>query len=93
MFALFKVTGNSMSPSFNDGDFVLGLTKFISPKIGQVVVVQHSLYGRIIKRISCVQKDGILLAGDNPDEGVSTEAMGRIEQDKITARVIWRIKS
>lgn len=82
-----------MSPSFNDGDFVLGLKKWLKPAPGQVLLIDHPRYGRIIKRVIDCNESGLRLAGDNAKEGVSSEEIGLINQDQIIAKVIWRSKA
>ena len=82
-----------MLPSFTHGDFVLCFSWFNSQfKIGDVVIVRHPTLNTIIKRIADTRSNGdILLAGDNPQESSSSEAMGWQPQSHIAGKVIWHI--
>lgn len=92
MLTLYKVTGNSMSPSFNDGDYVCALKKIKKLKVQQVVLVNHHAYGLIIKRIKKINIHGQLtLSGDNPHQGVSSEDIGTIEPAQVRAKVLFKI--
>ncbi|MGB0211117.1 S26 family signal peptidase [Algiphilus sp.] len=90
---LFRVTGNSMFPAYPGGDYVLAwrhpLQRFAA---GDVVVVDHPSYGRIIKRIAAVDADRRLrLTGDNIAESTASQLLGDVGSDRIVGRVICRI--
>lgn len=92
---LFKVSGDSMSPSLMAGNFLLAIAQR-RPRlnVGSVVVVEHPRYGRIIKRVSAIDDHGQLwLCGDNQQRSTSTSALGAITTDQVLARVICRLGS
>ena len=64
MSQIFRVKGNSMNPSYNDGDFVL-TEQFPNYCIDDVVVLKLPKLGYVIKRIINIEKSGIILKGDN----------------------------
>ena len=64
MSQMFRVKGNSMSPSYNDGDFVL-TERLPNYCIDDVVVLKLPKLGYVIKRIINIKKSGIILKGDN----------------------------
>lgn len=84
-----------MLPSFSNNDYVLFFAPFFyTPRINQVVLVEHPRLGTIIKRIASHHPyHGYLLAGDNPQKSTSTEAMGWIDASNIYGRAIWHIKA
>ena len=86
-----KIAGDSMSPAFRNEDFILALSlpwrRFHK---GQVVLVKHSTYQLIVKRIACVKHDKILLKGDNLCS-LSSAAMGWIKQGDIVGHVIFHL--
>ena len=94
MIKLHKITGHSMAPAFNDGDFVVTARRWLSQYQQQdVVVVNHETYGVIIKRIQSVLTDGrVRLQGDNR-QSTSTSQLGNIERKQIIGRVCWHIKA
>ncbi|MCV6590177.1 MAG: nickel-type superoxide dismutase maturation protease [Marinobacterium sp.] len=90
---IHRVAGLSMAPSFLHNDYVLSFRwHFTRYQKGDVVVVQHPVYGRIIKRI--VQLDGqgqALLAGDNPAASTSSEKLGWLPLSSLLGCVWWRV--
>ena len=60
----FQVEGNSMVPTFLNGETVIvEKTKNIS--VGDVVVADDDQYGRVIKRVGDIQGDSVYLISDN----------------------------
>ena len=92
MFSLFKVQGTSMLPTLASGDFVIASQLFFSLRPGDLVVVHHPSYRRIVKRISRVSKDKQLwLVGDHASS-VLPEEMGWIDAKKVHAKVLLTVK-
>nr|WP_276606062.1 S24/S26 family peptidase [Neptunomonas sp. XY-337] len=91
--SIHRVRGDSMSPSLCDGDFIVSFKgRLRRYKVDDIVVVQHSLYGVIVKRIKEVYPtDSFALIGDNPTS-TSTEQMGTIEKNAIIGRVVLHIR-
>lgn len=94
MFRFIKVTGRSLSPFFLPGDYVLiSSLKLLTGKIkkGDMIVFQHPEYGRMIKRVTSVDKQsGFSVAGTHPDS-LASSVIGRIPPDWVTGKVIWHI--
>ncbi|MCO7233723.1 MULTISPECIES: S26 family signal peptidase [unclassified Cobetia] len=86
---LYRVNGLSMSPGLAPGDYVVTLKRWKSRYlIGDIVVAQHPHFGRIIKRICKIQRDGMLwLEGTHPDS-TSSEMMGMLSCRLVKGRVI-----
>lgn len=81
-----------MSPTLNHGDFILAC-RFFSLKVNDVIVVDHPIYNRIIKRIDQINpQQKIWLKGDNSTESVSSEQMGWIDPSAVKGKVIYCIK-
>ncbi|PIE43619.1 MAG: peptidase S24 [Gammaproteobacteria bacterium] len=93
MLTLKRIEGDSMSPSLQNGDYILACLWprwLLKPK--QIIVLKHPIYGDIIKRIDTIDEQGQLtLIGDN-HRSVSREAMGKISKQIKTWKVIKRIK-
>lgn len=90
---LFRVNGDSMAPTLAHGDFVIGWrpSRRRPVQVGDVVVVQHPYYGRMIKRVSACRGDGTLsLKGDNAATVASID-MGAIRRDQVLSRARLRI--
>lgn len=87
---VFKVRGNSLSPTYQDGDYVLCVA-WGSPAIGQAVVFKQPGYGQLIKRIERIEADGTLtVLGDHADS-VDSRTFGSIDPASVRGRVVWHI--
>lgn len=87
MFKLRKVTGNSMLPALDQGDFVIIIK--CRPQIGDIVVAKHSKYGEIIKRVSKINSTGYELSGDN-NKSINSKKIGFISPKNILGKVLLR---
>ena len=63
---LFHVSGTSMIPTFQDGEYVIA-EKTDNFSVGDCVVANHSQYGLIIKRVSKIEGDQVYLTSDNKE--------------------------
>ena len=96
MLKLLKVAGNSLSPTFQDGDFVL-VSKipylFDSIREGDIVGFRHDAYGTMIKQVQSVSpnKDEILVIGTQ-ENSVDSRRFGAISSRDLLGKVIWHRK-
>ena len=51
-FFIYKVEGNSMSPSIENNSFIL-MKSFKEKKINKFFVFKHQIYGKLIKNRIC----------------------------------------
>lgn len=94
MLALIKVTGNSMLPVYNEGDFVV-ITKiplFLHClQKGDVIVFTRNPYGILIKQIEqIISPDEIYVTGTHGDR-LDSHRIGPINKGSIIGRVILHI--
>ena len=88
-----RVNGDSMWPTFVDGDIVR-FQKILPDNFhkGQIVLVEHPFRNDffLIKRISSVNGDKIFLVGDNPDPNASEDShnFGLVKSSKVLAMMI-----
>ena len=87
--ALISVLGDSMSPSYNDGDLILVDTSSNRPKTDAVYVIQHDscLW---VKRLHFHFDGSVAVISDNPrypEQTITGEALERL---RIVGRVMWR---
>lgn len=92
MFNILKIRGDSMSPDFQEGDFVIILTaRFILNrlKVGDDIIFTHKLYGTLIKRISSFDPNsaGVYVEGTSEDS-LDSRRLGTIQREKIKGKVI-----
>lgn len=95
MFKVIKVTGESLSPLFNDGDYVVITTAaFFLKKInrGDIVVFKHEDIGIMIKAVESVNPgaDTVYVRGTHPTS-VDSQQLGPIRKDALIGKVIWHI--
>jgi nickel-type superoxide dismutase maturation protease len=92
---MLKVTGESLSPFFEQGDYVLvAKIPFILRRIkpGDVIVFRHPAYGVMIKRLERFSEDGeeLFVLGSHPESNDSRN-FGLIPRRWVEGQVIWRI--
>ena len=92
MIRIIKVTGDSMSPDFHEGDFVISTTlPFILKRIdvGDAIIFEHKLYGTLIKRIASFDPETAeaYVEGTNPDS-LDSRRLGTIRRENIRGKVI-----
>ena len=68
LLARFRVAGQSMEPTFHQGDYVLASAVpywFRKPRVGDVVVVRYRTM-LMVKRIARIERGHFFVRGDNP---------------------------
>lgn len=96
MCKLIKVSGDSLSPRYREGDFVL-ITKipllFNRLEQGNTVVFKHPMYGTMIKKVNHIDKDGdqIYVIGTH-DLSVDSREFGPISTKDLIGKVIWHVR-
>ncbi len=91
MFRIFRIRGDSMVPTLNAGDYVLAATWLRRPRVRQLVVVDHPVFGIVVKRLARKDTDGYWLASENSC-GVSSSEMGAVAGNHIIGRVLFTIR-
>jgi len=92
-----RVTGDSMTPTLNDGDVVfvdMRAYRTGLPEPGDVVVALHPYQRdlRLIKRVGHITDDGrLFLVSDNPGAGTDSRAFGAIAGEGVLGRVVSRV--
>ena len=97
MIRIMKVTGESLSPFFQQGDFVIVLDRRCllgKVKAGDVVVFRHPIYGKLIKRIKDITptEGELFVVGTHP-ESTDSRTFGLIPRRWLIGKVIFRIAS
>ena len=86
---LYRVSGDSMLPTYTSGDLLLG-NRWGRPHIGSVVVAQ---FGQpLIKRVIRTEPDGRLwLQGDNTEASTDSRQFGAIDPGLVEATIIAKL--
>jgi len=95
MFRPIKVTENSLSPEYREGDYVVITTiPFFLRRIraGDVIVFRHPSYGIMIKRVERVlgAGDQFFVVGEHP-YSVDSRQFGPVSKEALLGKVIWHI--
>jgi nickel-type superoxide dismutase maturation protease len=95
MLRIIKVKGDSLSPEYKEGDYVVITTVpffFNSLQQGDTIVFQHPVYGTMVKHVERVDPDNgeIFVVGSHP-QSVDSRQFGTIPQKWITGKVLWQI--
>jgi nickel-type superoxide dismutase maturation protease len=95
MFRLLRVAGDSLTPEFQHGDFVL-VSKipflFSPPTTGNVVAFRQPGYGLLIKRIQAIKPDGGVMVSGNHLESVDSRVFGAVRPSDLLGKVIWHFR-
>jgi len=97
MLRVVRVGGPSMSPTLEDGDFVVALGGLLAGRYrtGDIVLVAHAALGLIIKRIARLDETdaadaSVELEGDGP-LSCSRQSLGRVPRRAILGRAVLRV--
>jgi phage repressor protein C with HTH and peptisase S24 domain len=95
MLKLLKVTGDSLRPEYQDGDFVV-ISKipflFVPPSPGDIIAFRQPGYGLLIKRVQQITADGgVNVIGYHP-ESIDSRVFGPVRKEYILGKVIWHIR-
>jgi signal peptidase I len=95
MFRLLRVSGNSLLPVYQDGDFVLvsKIPYLFGPiSQGDVIAFRQATYGTMIKKVQRVMPDkGELVVTGTQENSVDSRRFGPIAQRDVLGKVIWHI--
>ncbi len=96
MLKLLKVSENSLSPAYQEGDYVVVSTVpllFGAPRRGDIIVFRHELYGTMIKMVEAVAPGGgeFTVVGTRADS-VDSRRFGPVSRQDVVGKVIWHIK-
>ena len=94
MLYLRRISGNSMLPTLHNGDYIVAIRRFYKAyKCNEIIIVEHSQFGEIIKRIEHIDANNqYWLSGDGCDS-LSSQAMGAIPKQKILGALLLHIPS
>lgn len=96
MFKLIKVTGESLSPDYLEGDYVLitWLPFFLDNiRVGDTIVFRHPEYGTLIKRVAEISSDrsAYFVIGSHQNS-LDSRHFGPLSRGQLYGKVIWHIK-
>lgn len=93
-YRLMRVQGSSMAPTLNDGDLVIVDQRLSRiPPAGAIVAARPAgLDGKaVVKRVSTVSADQLILLGDNPSESLDSRRLGPVRQEELLGSISCRL--
>lgn len=96
MLKILKVAGESLSPDYEEGDYVVIATfpfLFVYLRPGDVVVFTHPAYGLMIKRVEHVENTAgdLWVTGTHP-LSIDSRQFGAVKRRDVIGRVLWHIR-
>ena len=106
-FKAVEVRGDSMSPNFNDGDWLLfrllpaksKSDKLVGKLVGKVVLIQrHSEIGKDflqVKRVTQINESNetkIWVEGDNKSASTDSRSWGALDSSEVIGKLIFRYR-
>ena len=91
MLRAFKVSGSSMEPTLKTDDIVIVLKKK-NISVNDIVVVEDSEYGFLIKRLEKFEKNGIKLSSDNKNS-LSPATKNIYDISNIVGKYVFKINA
>jgi len=85
-----EVRGRSMAPTLDPGDRMLVLR--LGPRTGDIVLARDPRDPRreLIKRVTLIDRFGVLLRGDNPASSTDARAFGAVAREAVVWRAVLR---
>ncbi len=94
MIRILRVRGHSLSPEFEDGDFVLSLKFpiFFPIRAGDTIVFRKPPYGLLIKQVERVDRQArrYWVKGTHP-HSLDSRTIGVVSAPEILGKVILKI--
>jgi phage repressor protein C with HTH and peptisase S24 domain len=96
MVKFIKISGNSLAPEYQEGDFVLiaKMPPFLySVREGDLFVFRHPLFGTMVKKVHRVSADAnqICVIGTH-ENSIDSRQFGPVRKDELIGKVIWHIR-
>ena len=97
MISITKISGDSMSPEYCDGDYVFSLNSSLIPtsllSSKRDYIIEHDRIGAMIKRFAGrdpLEKERFLFKGLN-EKSISQKEIGSLPRKAIKSLVIYKV--
>lgn len=81
----YRVSGDSMEPSFHNGQWLI-VNRISQPKVGDVVVFRFG-NTELLKRIIKPVDDGWWVEGDNKDHSTDSRSFGPVPKQAVIGKL------
>ena len=89
-FFIYKVEGDSMSPSIENNSFIL-MKSFKEKKINKFFVFKHQIYGKLIKKLVKIDVSNHFWFEGEHESSISQKKIGPINECDIEGQIIVSI--
>ncbi|CAA6799009.1 MAG: Unknown protein [uncultured Sulfurovum sp.] len=91
MIRLFKVSGHSLFPLFQDGEriFCVKIFNFTKFKTSNIVVFEKEPHGLMIKQIKAIDEKGYFVQGTDAFS-IDSRDFGPIKRESIKYKVLFK---
>lgn len=94
MLAIHRISGESMSPHIQSGDYVVLLTgaRFRLPAPAMLVVFDHPLYGSLLKQVVYINQTQRVFSAQGLNAlSVNHQYLSHLPFSCIKGQVVWKI--
>ena len=89
-FFIYKIEGDSMSPSLNHNTFVL-INPFKKKKINKFFIFQHETLGRLVKKLVKIDSSNHFWFEGEHQSSISKTQVGPIKEYNILGQIVFSI--
>ena len=89
-FLIYKIEGNSMSPSIENNSFIL-MKSFKEKKINKFFVFKHHIYGKLIKKLVKIDVSNRFWFEGEHKSSISQKKIGPIKECDVEGQIIVSI--
>ena len=88
---IYRIQGDSMSPSIEDNSFLLIKSPIKKKKINKLFIFKHKLYGKLIKRLVKVDSSNLFWFMGENYHSLKKNQIGPINEDQILGQIVLSI--
>ena len=89
-FIIYKIEGDSMSPSIDKNSFVL-IKSFKKKKVNKFFIFNHKIYGRLVKKLVKIDSSNHFWFEGEHQSSISKKQVGPIREGDILGQIILSI--
>ena len=94
MLKVLRISGQSLTPEYQEGDYVVVASFWRRPVPGDLIVFRNEKHGTMIKKLKAISADenGYFVIGSHP-RSIDSRQFGPVGRQDVFGRVIWHIRS
>lgn len=95
MLRVLRVSGSSLQPTYQDGDFVL-VSKIpillYGVHTGDVIAFRHPVYGTLLKEVVHIGSGKEIYVLGTHEASVDSRSFGPVGLEAVVGKVVWHIR-